>query len=63
MKSILLILLVVFTGTVSAEVYKWTDSAGHVHFSDKPHKPEKAQKITLKTYHPKIITSNSSDSF
>lgn len=55
MKYILLILLV-FAGTVSAEVYKWTDSAGHVHFSDKPHKTEKAEKIKLKVDNPKMVT-------
>jgi glutaredoxin len=52
----LLLVLFVFAGTVSADVYKWTDSAGHVHFSDKPHTAEKAQKIVLKTYTPKTTT-------
>ncbi len=47
MKYLLLILLV-FTGQVSADVYKWTDSAGHLHFSDKAHKTETAEKIALK---------------
>jgi glutaredoxin len=44
----LLIILFVFTGQASAEVYKWTDSAGHVHFGDKLHKTDKAEKISLK---------------
>jgi hypothetical protein len=43
----LLLVLFVFAGTVSADVYKWTDSAGHVHFSDKSHTKEKAEKIIL----------------
>jgi len=53
MKYILLILLV-FAWQVSAEVYKWTDSAGHLHFSDKSHENEKAEKITLKVDNPPI---------
>lgn len=53
MKSLLLIFLV-FTGTVLADVYKWADKAGHVHFSDKPHEDEKSEKITLKVDKPKL---------
>jgi glutaredoxin len=56
MKYILLI-FIVFTGTVLADVYKWTDEAGHVHFSDKPHELDKAEKITLKVYNPKTTSS------
>jgi glutaredoxin len=52
MKYILVILLA-FAGTVAADVYKWTDSAGHVHFSDKQPTSEKIEKITLKVYTPK----------
>lgn len=55
----MLVILLVLAGAVSAEVYKWTDDAGQVHFSDKPH-DEKAEKITLKTYPPKS-TDESTD--
>jgi len=48
----LLLIFVVCTGIVSADVYKWTDEAGHTHFGNKPHDLEKAEKITLKVDKP-----------
>ncbi len=55
----LLLIFIVFTGTVLADVYKWTDETGQVHFSDKPHDIEKKEKITLKVDKPKT-TANAS---
>lgn len=51
MKYLLLIFLIC-TGTVSADVYKWTDAAGHTHFSDKGQTVEKAEKVILKVDKP-----------
>jgi glutaredoxin len=53
----LLLIFFVCTGTVLADVYKWTDEAGHTHFSDKPHELEKAEKIILKVDKPKTTTT------
>ncbi len=36
MKLIVLITTLIFTISVSAEIHKWTDSDGRVHFGDKP---------------------------
>ncbi len=36
MKSILIVLLLAAPMVASAEIYKWTDTQGRVHFSDKP---------------------------
>jgi len=36
MKLIVLITTLIFTISVSAEILKWTDSDGRVHFGDKP---------------------------
>src|SRR4051812_22157077 len=45
-----------FSCVVQAEVYRWTDSAGKVHFSDK--KPaEKAENISAKIKQQNIDTS------
>ncbi|MDP3010703.1 MAG: DUF4124 domain-containing protein [Methylococcales bacterium] len=51
MKYLLLIFLIC-AGTVSADVYKWTDAAGHTHFGDKGQTVEKAEKIILKVDKP-----------
>ncbi|KTD21269.1 DUF4124 domain-containing protein [Legionella londiniensis] len=41
----ILISLMIFLPILHAEIYKWTDSEGNVHFSDKPHPG--AEKIDL----------------
>jgi len=45
MNRFILIILLIISGTLNAEVYKWTDASGDVHFSDKPHPG--AEKIDL----------------
>lgn len=45
MKSLGLILLLLLVNPLYCAVYKWTDSSGDVHFSDKPHPG--AEKIDL----------------
>lgn len=52
-KTLSYLLLSLLTVTVQAQIYKWTDSQGNVHFSDKPH--QGAQEIELpevQTYSP-----------
>lgn len=56
MKYLLLIFLIC-TGTALANVYKWADKSGKVHFSDKPHEDEKSEKIILKVNPPKVTDS------
>jgi len=36
MKSLLIIIAVLYTASVQAEVYKWVDEKGRVHYGDKP---------------------------
>lgn len=44
----LLLLLLVAAAPLSAEVYKWTDESGRVHFSDKPSERHRAQKLDVR---------------
>jgi len=45
MRAFILILLVACSIATAAEVYRWIDQDGEVHYSDRPH--EDAEKITL----------------
>jgi hypothetical protein len=47
-KSLLIILLLTFTATAQAEVYKWVDGGGAVHFSSIP--PENVVQVEKKEY-------------
>ncbi|MBL7004525.1 MAG: DUF4124 domain-containing protein [Gammaproteobacteria bacterium] len=59
MKKIQWIVIISFIGvfsSVQAEVYKWTDSKGKIHFSDKPH--ANATEVKVKTKKPtKLINA------
>lgn len=44
-KLVLTLSLALIASPACAEIYKWTDSNGNVHFSDKPH--DGAEKVTL----------------
>lgn len=49
----LLLLIALFAGgTQAAEVYKWTDAEGNVHFGDKPHAGARAESITIQKHTP-----------
>ena len=52
--------LLIIVLPVQAQIYKWTDSSGNVHFSDKPHPgSEKIELPSVQTYSsPVIPTSN-----
>ncbi|WP_456406293.1 DUF4124 domain-containing protein [Thiolapillus sp.] len=55
MKSYLLIVLLFFAGSAQAEIYKWVDGAGNVHYGDQPESStaKKIQKLPgLSTYSP-----------
>jgi len=43
-----LILLVLFSMPVSAEVYKWTDDSGRIHYSDKGRTNKAVESIEVK---------------
>lgn len=43
-----ILLTQLFIGVVNAEVYKWVDSDGNVHFGDRPDENTKAEKIDIK---------------
>jgi len=45
MRAFILILLVACSVATAAEVYRWVDQDGVVHYSDRPH--EDAEKVTL----------------
>ncbi len=53
MKSILIVLLLATPIVAGAEIYKWTDAQGRVHFSDKPvTKNGKTEIVEVKDYKP-----------
>ena len=53
MKSIVIVLLLAAPIVAGAEIYKWTDAQGRVHFSDKPvDKNGKTEIVEVKDYKP-----------
>ena len=46
-KASLLIIILFFSFSVNAEIYKWTDKNGKVHYSDKPIQ-EDSKKLSIK---------------
>ena len=45
MKTLFLLLTIVFSVSVSAEVYKWVDDEGRVHFGDRPDAGSNATRL------------------
>ena len=45
---LLLLLILLCHGAAAAEVYKWKDADGHVHFGDRPSGPE-AESVTIRS--------------
>lgn len=43
----LLLLLLIFPLSGIAEIYKWTDESGRVHFGDSPSDRDNAEKVTI----------------
>ena len=54
-----LLLLLVFVFPVSAEIYKWTDSDGNIHFGDRPSDIESATELDIKVNKNSGITNSS----
>ncbi|MDU9406608.1 DUF4124 domain-containing protein [Pseudomonas sp. zfem001] len=48
MNRFLLALIAILPLICSAEVYKWTDENGRVHFGDKPKDKDQAEQLSLK---------------
>ncbi|MDX1802466.1 MAG: glutaredoxin family protein [Alcanivorax sp.] len=48
MRCAILMLLLWLAGGAQADIYKWTDSHGRVHFGDKPRQQDQAKKVRLK---------------
>lgn len=46
--SLLMLAAAMLTGSAAAEVYKWVDKAGNVHFGDQPPPGEKAVKENIR---------------
>ncbi|MDH1105936.1 DUF4124 domain-containing protein [Pseudomonas otitidis] len=49
MTRFLLALIAILPLICSAEIYKWTDEDGRVHFGDKPKDKDKAELLSIKT--------------
>jgi hypothetical protein len=47
MRLIMLLVLLTLSASASAEIYKWVDEAGKVHFSDTPPVPDQAEPVQL----------------
>lgn len=45
---IILALMLVFSAVASAEIYKWTDENGQVHFGDRPTESVKAETVEIR---------------
>jgi glutaredoxin len=52
----LLLFLAAHIGTASAEIYKWTDANGNVHFSDRAPKSVSSETVNLKINTFKSVT-------
>ena len=48
----LLLSLALLAPLAGAEIYKWTDAQGHVHFGDKPVDKEKGHEVQVRDYKP-----------
>lgn len=56
LKTGIVIVSLLLSLSVHAQIYKWTDSQGNVHFSDKPHKgAEKIELPEVQTFSPPAI--------
>jgi len=43
----LLLIFIIFTNYCFADIYKWTDEKGNVHFGDSPKEENKAEKVVV----------------
>lgn len=62
-KTVSFVLLILLTVTVQAQIYKWTDAQGNVHFSDKPHQgAEQIELPEVQTFSPPARPQTQDDS-
>ena len=47
-KSFILTILIVFCADATADIYKWTDASGKVHYGDRPEAADDAEKLDIK---------------
>lgn len=59
----LFLLLVVLPALVSAEIYRWTDAEGRVHFSDEPHNTMPSEQVSIRVNSYESMTYESLGSY
>ncbi len=47
-KGIMILALLLSALVAHAEIYRWTDAEGRVHFGDNPEQPDTAESVTIK---------------
>lgn len=57
------LLLVLLPVLVSAEIYRWTDAEGHVHFSDEPHNTMPSEQVSVRVNSYESVTYESLGSY
>lgn len=61
--SCLLLVLVLLPVLVSAEIYRWTDAEGRVHFSDEPHNTMPSEQVSVRVNSYESVTYESLGSY
>ncbi|MCB1836156.1 MAG: glutaredoxin family protein [Alcanivoracaceae bacterium] len=57
------LLLVLLPALVSAEIYRWTDAEGRVHFSDEPHNTMPSEQVSVRVNSYESVTYESLGSY
>lgn len=57
------LLLVLLPTLVSAEIYRWTDAEGRVHFSDEPHNTMPSEQVSVRVNSYESVTYESLGSY
>ena len=57
------LLLVLLPVLVSAEIYRWTDAEGRVHFSDEPHNTMPSEQVSVRVNSYESVTYESLGSY
>jgi len=63
MKHFICCLLLLVPALVAAEIYRWTDAEGRVHFSDEPHDTVPSEQVTVRVNSYKSVTYESLGSY
>jgi glutaredoxin len=59
MKRLMCYLLLLLPMLAAAEIYRWTDAEGRVHFSDEPHDSVPSEQVTVRVNSYKSVTYES----